>query len=303
MKNKILQTVLMSSLVIGVTSCGNSKTENVPQAAKSEVTQTTEFHSESEFSYRFNLNTCTTDAQSSDSLDNFCSTLQNNTKNNDCAESNRKLLFASKCRGTFTAFKIEDGKAVVSTKNAATQTRQMKANDVILDVFKVSPESATSLISSFTTFTCLNSANDNLEISNGFLLLKNSKILMSRDLDYIFTNGKNTSKMDPFVIFSCEENSKKVTFHFSKNTAKKKLEVGQSIKIPIILSNSGAAELESELVLITCADEAGPASKTGLNGITLLKGSKVLVKKDHEMKYIEQDIHRIKKDNIIVSCH
>lgn len=302
MNNKILQTLLMSTLVLSVASCGKSKTENAPQAAKSEVSQTTEFHTDSQFSYRFNLNTCTTDAQSSDSLESFCSNLQNNTKNNDCAESNRKLLFASKCKGAFTAFKVEDGKTIVSTKSTAIQTRQMKANDVILDVFKVSPESAPSLISSLTTFTCLNSANDNLEISNGFILLKNSKLLMSRDLDYIFTNGKNTSKMDPFVIFSCEENSKKVTFPFSRNTAKKKLEIGQSTKLPMILSSSGSVELESELVLITCAEDAAAASKTGLNGITLLKGSKVLVKKDHEMKYIEQDIDGIKKDNIVVSC-
>lgn len=301
MNNKILQSVLMSTLVLSMFSCGKSKTENA-SAAKSEVTQTTEFHTESELTYSFSLNTCSTGSQSADSIEKFCSNLQNNTLNSDCAESNRKLLFASKCKGSFTPFKIEDGKPVAITKSTVIQTRQMKANDVILDVLKLSPESATSLTSSLTTFSCLNSSNDNIEISNGFILLKNSKLLMSRDLDYIFANGKNTSKMDPFVIFSCEENSKKITFPFSRNTAKKKLELGQSTKIPMILSSSGSSEFESELVLITCAEDAVAATKTGLNGITLLKGSKLLVKKDHEMKYIEQDIDGIKKDNIVVSC-
>lgn len=302
MKNRFLHSLFLSTLVVSLSSCGSSKNENATTSANSEITQTTEFHTESELTYSFSLNTCSTGKQTTDSIEKFCSNLQNNTLNNDCAESNRKVLFAISCKGSFTPFKIEDGNTVTISKDPVIQTRQMKANDVIMDVFKVTPESSSSLVSSHTTFSCLNSANDNIEISNGFILLKNSKLLMSRDLDYVFANGTNTSKMNPYVIFSCEENSKKVTFPFSKNTAKKKLELGQSTKIPMILSASGSAELESELVLITCEADALAAAKSGHNGITLLKGSKLLVKKDHEMKYIEQDIDGIKKDNIVVSC-
>jgi hypothetical protein len=67
------------------------------------ITKSANGSSES-FTYQLSENGCDTGKHSFGSLDDYCTGLENNSLNNNCAYNSRQSLFSQKCNGTFNPF-------------------------------------------------------------------------------------------------------------------------------------------------------------------------------------------------------
>lgn len=63
---------------------------------------------EEAFTYEYTENGCNTGKHSFANLDAYCSALQNNSLNNNCAVNSRQSAFNQKCSGTFSPYLIQE---------------------------------------------------------------------------------------------------------------------------------------------------------------------------------------------------
>ncbi len=58
------------------------------------------------YTYDLNVNGCPTGSHSFSNLTDYCAALENNSLNNNCAQTERGNLFAQKCPGGFSPSQI-----------------------------------------------------------------------------------------------------------------------------------------------------------------------------------------------------
>lgn len=84
---RIFNILFFTVILFNLSSC------NISQDIKNES-----------LSYSLSVNGCETGSHSFASLSDYCTGLQNNTLNNNCAQTSRESLFNQKCSGTFSPF-------------------------------------------------------------------------------------------------------------------------------------------------------------------------------------------------------
>lgn len=185
--------------------------------------------------------------------------------------------------------------------------KKLKAGMVTMDVLKTSPNGVTPTKSALSIFSCMNSVNDNdRDTYNGFILLSNSRAVINRDLNYQFKDGSSTAQLNPHVIFDCDSKSSSNEQDNNNDNEQdfniKELERGHAMMVPTIVSPKGYYPVQSELLFISCSENVFDAAFSGVNGVGLIIGSRLLVNRD--MDYQFGDGSRASGDNsiLIISC-
>lgn len=295
--NRFLTTVLLSAITVTLVSCNQPSGKIVrTNANSSQKKGQDELQVDNKFQYEFTINGCGTGKQTFNSSENLCIGLQNNTLNNNCALSLRESYFKSNCSGEFTPVSTP-----VALDDKEFQTVQMELNSSKLDIILTSPEGAKT--ESAVVFTsCFSDTIALIDTyHNGFTLLNNSKAIINRDLDYTFGDGSNASALAPRAILECqkdEDDNGENKFNSSEYTVKN-LTAGNAVMVPVIVSPAKYTELKTNLTYISCIKDAEEAKVTGVNGIMLLPGARVMVTLNMNYYGNLSDIHA----KVIVTCN
>lgn len=281
---KIFNIALISALAFGLIACKESG-KSVGAADNGSIS-TNEIQSSTTYSYDFTYNNCKTGRQTFDSAEKLCTGLQNNTLNNNCALSFRENYFNNNCQGTFKPFSEKQKGEIFSDTLNLFDIKRMSVGSSTIDVLKTSPNGVSKTISTLSIFSCIGSINDGAHNrNNGFTLLKNSKAIINRDLNYRFRDGTSASDLKPQVAFLCdqdENNEQEMDTIEGIDYAERHLQTGHAIMEIVITSPAGIYPIQSELTYISCSENAYDAAFSGVNGVGLLKGSKLVVKRDRD---------------------
>lgn len=282
------------SILFLLSACG--KNNSKPQA-QVDLKTTSEFAQNFNYEYT-GKNNCSTKKQNFTSLEDLCSGLQNNNLNNNCAIDSRRSYFKEMCPGlVFTPFTIKNKKDKLPL--VGFQERYLKKNAAFLDIFKALPEWSGSNSSVLTTFSCIDDMSIRDLFHNGFMLLNNSRIVINRDLDYLFADGSKPSKQTlPHVIYNCEDEMTQLDRDYmnDQEIELKRIQFGESLYIPVIISQMGVTK-QVKLTMIKCTDN-GLIAHDGSNGVLMFQGSRLAIKRDIE--YFRKKIDT--RESVVISC-
>lgn len=173
-----------------------------------------------------------------------------------------------------------------------------------LEVPKTSPEGGV-LQSEPMLVSCVNSVNQGAESAkNGIILVKGSEAVLVRDLEFKFEESAAPKDMKPNVYFVCVENPEVPADSAADNESyeKKELKVGEKV-MEVVKTSAKDAELRSVLTSISCGESPAEAAKSGYNGISLLKGSKLVVMRDLNYDFGDEKPAEELNPTVVISCN
>lgn len=298
---KFANLVILCALSVTLVSCGSKKSDKAPgqpavnDEAKSELVSLTEH------SYEFTETLgCTTGKQTFDSDSKLCTGLQNNTLNSDCAIDQRQKYFTEKCSGDFSAFTVnKEGNKEYEVRLPGFETVKLPLGNMKVDLLKVAPDYNSNRASALTFFSCMDHATVKYTKNPGFTLLNGSKAVINRDLDYIFKDGSRADRLIPHALLDCEKYTKDSPLSLNENDViTKKLSLHQTALFPVIMSPEGSKKVV-ELTFISCTDDALSITKSGINGVMLMKGASVVFKRDVFYFSNPTDL----REQVLVTCN
>lgn len=223
-------------------------------------------------SYEFSNTQCSTGKQAFDSVAKYCTGLQNNTLNKSCAQQSRESLFSKNCLGqTFKSFNE-------ITLSGPYELKKLRNGIVIKDILKTTAESKEKQKSAMADFSCektLAAATSSQE--DGFIILSGSKVLINRDLNFPQEGSPLASNSKPQALITCADQAdelEKVGF-FAK-----KLKPNSDTKAYVTVAANGKNETEFEVITISCFADVESAAASKLNGLAMIKGSKVVIRSE-----------------------
>lgn len=300
---KFANLVILCALSMAFVSCGSKKNSKAP-VEENKVTQEevkSELVSVTELSYEFKeTDGCTTGKQTFDSKEKLCTGLQNNTLNKSCAIDLRQKHFTNECTGEFTGFTVnKEGNKVYEVKLPGFEVVKLSLGSMKVDLLKVAPEFSTSPSSTLTFFSCMDHPSAKYTSNPGFVLLSGSKAIINRDLDYVFNDGSRADKLIAHALFECEKDSDDYPLALSeKEVITKNLSLHQTVTFPVVMSPKGSPKV-TEVTFISCTDDALSITKSGINGIMLMKGASVLLRKDIYYSFNGLDT----REQVLVTCN
>jgi hypothetical protein len=288
----LMKAFLLIALSVGLVACsghkggssvahsaGGDATSDEVSTLTDQLNQVTKITSSQAVSYEFTIGSCSTGERSYDSYDKLCIGLQNNTINKNCAIDLRKNFFKRYCQGTFSAF---DDLKTDKTNLNIFDIKDLTADQSVFDVIKTSIANAKVVKTSEVIFSCADSLESAVDNSESVVLLGQSRIIARRE----------TKTANPRLLINCHEKlAKESTLVKGEDYIERKISVGNALmEMPVLMPSK--SEVKSELLYVSCSQNATDALLTGLNGISLTPGSKILIKRDlnGEVK------------NVIISC-
>lgn len=293
---KVSKLLFLAVLMLAFGACARKKTHSTSvQTVQTEVQtqiQTEKIKIVETFTYNLESNNCSTGAQVFSTVEQMCQGLQDNTLNNNCALELREDFFAKNCAGKeFVAFDDNTKNNEVNYNNVIEQ-KKLKGGDIVVESTKTTPV-GTSKKAASVPFSCAASLADGLNLEKGVILLNGAKALINRDQSKIM-------RRYPQVLIECsdaanEKTSEVVDAKLIKNVSVK---VGHGVVEYITLSNDN--NVYSELTYIHCAESKTEIMETLTNGVNLLKGSKILVKRDIAQNLLNGVAHPLEFS--LISC-
>lgn len=288
---KVSQIFLLSLTVLVLSSCSkkshSSNTNTIETIRPQTELQTERVES---FSYTLEQNGCSTETQNFGSLAEMCQGLQNNTLNNGCALELRAEFYKLKCTGSeFAAFDEEKG----NDKNYsnAIEHKKLKNGDTIVELVKPTAL-GTAKKGAYIPFSCASSVADAMNLENGFTLLNGSKLLINRDQSKV-------KRKYPQAFLECSDVTSEINENIDSALVKNiSLKTGHAIAEYALLSSEET--LRTELTYISCSESKKEILLNLTNGVNLIKGSKLLVRRD-----ISNDVRKgiaHPQEFLLVSC-
>lgn len=266
--------VLLTIVMVASFACSKKSTNitNVTQPLQTEVQTTEKLKVVETYSYTLEANGCSTETQTFSTLAEMCKALQNNTLNNNCALELREDFFAKNCGSSeFVAFDEEKG-GDKGNNNISIEKKKLKNGDIIVDFIKTTPI-GTAKNAAFVPVSCASSIADAMNLENGFTLLNGSKILIKRDQSKVL-------RKYPLALLECNEVANDKTSETVNESQVKiiSIKAGQATVEYALLSSE--SDSRSELTYISCSESKEEYTSSLTHGVNLLKGSKVLVRRD-----------------------
>lgn len=264
------KVIFLALVMIAASAC--SKKSSHSNTNTVQTLQTEKLKVVESYSYTLESNGCSTETQVFSTLEEMCKGLQNNTLNNNCALELREDFFAKNCGSAeFVAFEDET-KSNDKNYSAVVEQKKLKNGDIVVDFIKTTPI-GTAKKASYVPFSCSTSIADAMELENGFTLLNGSKMLINRDQSKV-------ARKYPQAIIECSDASAEQTSEVIDESVVKLVTVqtGHAVVEYATLSSEGNAR--NELTYISCSESKSEIMSSLTNGVNLLKGSKVLVRRD-----------------------
>lgn len=168
------------------------------------------------------------------------------------------------------------------------QKRPLLTGQQLMDVPKFSPNSSSHAQSELTIVSCEDSETQGAASNyNGIILLKGAKAVLVRDLNYHFGDGTMSSGAKPYSYFTCSENTAMTTAPSMAEDAtyqNRDLHVGDVV-MEVMKTSPQGGETRSVLTLVSCIDNPSAAATSGVNGVNLLKGSKMVIIRDTNYQF------------------
>lgn len=228
----------------------------------------------STFTYTLEDNGCSTGTQVFSTIEDMCKGLQNNTLNNNCALEVREDFFKKNCTGTeFVAFD-DQSLSAESSFSEVLEPKKMKNGDISAELIKVTPigKSKKSVMASFA---CAASLEDAQRLENGFIFLNGSRAIINRDQSL-------NSRKYPQAVFECVDANAEQSNEVLNEALIKTVTVkpGHATAEYVVISGERPEVTKSELSYISCSDSKTEIMNSLTNGLNLIKGTRLLVRRD-----------------------
>lgn len=309
--------------IMGITilsACNHSSSSDIKNEETSES-----------YSYSYEVNRCQTGRQEFSSKDAYCAGLQNETLNKGCALTLRKKAFSEMCSGTFQSSypsstdgtqhspqtsnqpdqdqisnqaKVIPGYTSVKISEKEKQkianyfnNHSMAIGTSKLDV-PVFSRSNNGIRSSQLLFvSCAESLDSALfNRLNGAILLRDSTLMITRDLSYQFGDGTSASAAQPYSVNQCSNPTASGDTSKNERTTQKhddeievhNLKVGTYIQTEMKTSPEGQDEAVA-LAPIFCVHDQYSVLNSALPGMSLFPGSRLVIKQRQQFFMIQCD--------------
>ncbi len=158
--------------------------------------------------------------------------------------------------------------------NSVVDQKTMASGDAEIDSVRLTPL-GTAKAASITMFSCSSDIDEAMTVGNGLMLLNNSSVLIKREI-------AKTQNVKANATYSCKNDIAEQVENIDKDLIDQKaLSAGDSIVEYVAFAGERPAVTDSELSYITCADSKQAALKVLTHGVNLVKGSRLLVRRDN----------------------
>jgi hypothetical protein len=291
--------LLIALLATGLSACSKKGSNHTTTKIQTIETLKTVEKETVKFISTFNYtlvddNGCSTGTQVFSSIEDMCNGLQNNTLNNNCSLELREDFFKKNC--TNEDFKPFDDESKLVTDNFSNvlEQKKMKNGDINIELIKVTPV-GTAKNSVKSTFACASTLEDALRLENGFIFLVGSKAIINRDQSV-------TERKYPQAIFECTDSSLEQSSELLDETLVKKVSVGvgHAVMEYVVFEGERPEVLHSELSYISCSETKTEIMNSLTNGLNLVKGSRVIVRRD--INTAQRSGIKDKQEFSLISC-
>lgn len=291
--------LLIALLATGLSACSKKGSNHTATQIKTvETLKTVEKETVkiiSTFNYTLvDDNGCSTGTQVFTSIEEMCKGLQNNTLNNNCSLELREDFFKKNCSNAeFKPFD-DESQLVADNFSSVLEQKKMKNGDISVELIKVTPL-GTAKKSVKSTFSCANTLEDALNLENGFIFLNGSKAIINRDQSV-------TERKYPQAIFECTDSSIEQSSELLDEKLVKKVSVGvgHATAEYVVFEGERPEVLHSELSYISCSETKAEIMNSLTNGLNLVKGSRVIVRRD--ITAAEKSGIKDKQEFTLVTC-
>ncbi len=224
--------------------------------------------------YALDDNGCSTGSQVFTSIEEMCSGLQNNTLNNKCALELREDHFKKNCAGKeFKAFDDKTNTIEITFKEIVEQ-KKMRNGDIIVDTLKVTPMGTAKKARSIS-FACAKSIEEGMKFESGFILLNGTKALINRD-------QTTSSRKFAHALLECADAENELLKEEinQSNIKIRNVKTGDALAESVIIDGYAPAATRSELTYISCSETKEQAKAILTNGVNLVRGSRLMMKRD-----------------------